>query len=113
MAGIVFSDSFSGAKPATETRVINRRQGDVPFSTQGRVIIARSFHCSWAAVLVALDGDVRPAVACSQLLVSSSAGAASQRPGCRAVVLAKGRFFVPLGGYFSAAAGLVLRGGRV
>ena len=70
-----------------------------------------SFHCSWATVSVALYGDASPIVADSQLLVSSSSGAASRRPRRRALISVK-VVDGPLR-RFRVATGLVLRGGRV
>ena len=114
MAGIVFSDSFSAAKAVAERRVINRQRGNAPLPAGGRRrTVVPSFHCSWAAVLVALDGDVSPAAAGSRLLVSSIADATSRRPGCRALVSVRRRVIVSPVGRFSPAPGILLLSSRV
>ena len=114
MAGIVLSDSFSAAKAVAECRVFNRRRGDALFPAKGRRrTVIPSFHCSRAAVLVALDGDASPAAAGSRLLVSSTADAISRRPGCRALISARRRIIVLPVGRFSAATGLLLLSSRV
>ena len=112
MAGVVLSDSFTGAKPASESRMVNRRRGDSPLlAGRGRRTVVPSFHCSRAAVLVTLYGNVSPTVADSRILVFPSSGAASRRPRCRTLISAK-VVVLPLR-RLRAAAGLVLRGGRV
>ena len=72
-----------------------------------------SLHCSWEAVLVALDGDVSLAAAGSRLLVSSISDATSRHPGCRALVSARRRVVVSPVGRFSATPGILLLSSRV
>ena len=112
MAGVVLSNSLSAAKVVTESRMANRRRGDSPLlAGRGRRTVIPSFHCSWAAVSVALYGNASPTVADSRLLVSSSSGAASRCPRRRTLISVK-VVDGPLR-RLRAAAGLVLRGGRV
>ena len=80
---------------------------------RGRRTVVPSFHCSWAAVSVALDGDACSAAASSQLSVSSIADAACRRPGGRALLSVRGRDLNPLAGSFRAAAGFLLRSSRI
>ena len=81
VAGIVLSDSLSAAKAVAESRMLYGWWGDSPFSARrGRQIVVPPFHRFGAAVLVALDGDVSPTVAESQLLVLLPMGPASRRP---------------------------------
>ena len=109
VAGIVLSDSFSAAKAVAECRVFNRRRGDAPFPARGRRrTVIPSFHCSRAAVLVALNGGASLAAAGSRLLVSSSADATSRRPRCRALLSAGRRIVILPVGCLSAATSLVL-----
>ena len=114
MAGVVLADFFSAAESVAKSRMGDRRWSEASFSSRrGRRQVSLVLYSSRAAIRVALDSNASPAAAGSRLVALSSAGAASRRPGCRAVVLAKGRFIVPRGGHFSAASGFVLRGGRV
>ena len=92
--------------------MVNRRRGDSPFlATRSRRTVVPSFHCSRAAVLVALYGNVSPTVADSRILVFPSSGATSRRPRRRALISAK-VIVLPLR-RLRAAAGLVLRSSRV
>jgi len=112
VAGSILSNSLLAARAVTDSRMVNRRWGDSPLlAGRGRRTVARSFHCPWAAVSVALYGNASPTVADSRLLVSSSSGAASQRPRRCAWISVK----VVVGSLrrLRAAAGLVLRGGRI
>ena len=112
MAGVVLSDSLSAAKAVAECRVFNRRRGDAPFPARGRRrTVVPSFHCSRAAVSVALYGNASLTVAGSRLPIPSSSGAASRRPRCRALISVK-VVDGPLR-RLRAAAGLVLHGGCV
>ena len=112
VAGVILSNSLSAAKAVIESRMVNRRRGDSPLLVgRGRRTVVPSFHCSRAAISVALYGNVSPTVADSQILVSSSSGTASRRPRRRALVSAK-VVVLPLRRLW-AAAGLVLRGSRV
>ena len=112
VAGVVFPDSLSAAKAVAKSRMINRRRGDSPFLTRRRRrAVVPSFHCSGAAVSVALYGNVSPTVADSRILVLSSSGAASRRPRRRALVSAK-VVVLPLR-RLCAVAGLVLCGSHV
>ena len=112
VAGVIFPDSLSAAKAVAKIWMINKRWGDSPFlARRRRRTVVPSFHYSRAAVSAALYGNVSPAVAESQILVSSSSGAVSRRPRRRALVLAK-VVVLPLR-CLCAAAGLVLRGSRV
>ena len=112
VAGIVFPDSLSAAKAVAKSRMINRWRGDSPFLVRRRRrTVVPSFHCSRAAVSVALYGNVSPTVADSRILVLSSSGAASRRPRHRALISVRVVVW-PLR-RLRAAAGLVLRGGRV
>ena len=89
VASVVLSDSLSTAEAVAESRVLDRRWGDSSFpSWWGRQVVALPLHCSWAAVLVALDGDASPTVADSRILVFSSTDATSRRLRCRALVSA-------------------------
>ena len=89
MAGIILSDSFSTAEAVTESQMLDRRWGDSSFpSWWGRQVVALPLHCSWAAVLVALDGDASPTVVDSRILLFSSADSASRRPRRRALISA-------------------------
>ena len=74
---------------------------------------ALSLHSLGAAVCVSLDGEVRPTAAGSRLIASSTTGATSRHPGCRAMILARKRFIVPPDWRFGTAAGFMLLGGRV
>ena len=76
-------------------------------------MIVPSFHCSWAALLVVLDGEACAAAPGRRLSVSSVAGAACRRPGGHALLSARGWVLNPLAGSFCAAAGFLLRGSRV
>ena len=80
----------------------------LPAGRRGSRTVVPLFHCSWAAVLVALDGDASPAAAGSRLLVSSIAEAASRRPRCRAFLSPGRRIVVLPVGRFNAAAGFLL-----
>ena len=112
VAGVILSNSLSAAKAVAESRMVNRRRGDSPLlAGRGRRTVVPSFHCSWAAVSVALYGSVSPTVANSRILVYSSSGAASRCPRHRALISAK--VVVLSLRRLHAAAGLVLRGGRV
>ena len=112
VAGVILSNSLSAAKAVAESRMVNRRRGDSPLlARRGRRTVVLSFHCSRAAVSVALYGNASPTVADSRLLVSSSSGAASRRPRRRALISVRVVVW-PLR-RLRAAAGLVLRGGRV
>ena len=114
MAGVILSNSLSAAKAVTESRMVNRRRGDSPLlAGRGRRTVIPLFHCSRAAILVALYGNASPAAAGSQLLVSSIADATSRRPRCRALLSAGRRVVIFPVGRFSAAAGLLLLGSRV
>ena len=114
MAGVILSDSLSAAKATSESRMLNRWRRNSPLSSgRGRQIIVPPFYCSWAAVLVALDGDVSPTMTGSRLLLFPSANSASRRLGGRALVPAGRRIIVSLVGRFSAAAGLLLLSSRV
>ena len=114
VAGIILSDSLSAAKAVAECRVRDRRRSRVPRPTRWRRRrIALPLHSSRAVVLVSLDGEACPTATGSRLVASSSAGATSRRPGRRPMVLTRGRFVVPSGGHFSAAANFVLHGGHV
>ena len=114
VAGVVLSDSLSAAKATSESRMLNRRRGNSPLSSgRGRQVVVPPLHCSRAAVLVALDGDVSPAAAGSRLLVSSIAEAASRRPRCRAFLSPGRRIVVLPVGRFNAAASFLLLGSRV
>ena len=96
MAGIVLSDSFTAAQPAAERRVLNRQWGGVPLPAgwRGRRTVVPPFHSSRAAILVALNGEARPTAVGSRLIVPSVAGTACcQRPGGRAMLLARGWVF--------------------
>ncbi len=80
VVGVILSNSLSAAKAVTESRMVNRRRGDSPLlAGRGRRTIVPSFHCSRAAVSVALYGNASPTVADSQLLESSSSGASAQQ----------------------------------
>ena len=60
VVGVVFSDSLSVAKAVIESQMVNRRRGDSPFlARRRRQTVVPSFHCSRAAVLVALYGNVQ------------------------------------------------------
>ena len=114
MAGVILSNSLSAAKAVTESRMVNRRQGDSPLlAGRGRRTVVPSFHCSRAAVSVALYGNASPTVADSRLLVSSSSGAASRRPRRRTLVSARRWVIVLALRRLGTAAGTVLRGGHV
>src|SRR4051812_43002003 len=91
-----------------------RRWGKSPLSAGGRGdIVVPPLHRFLASVLVALNGDMSPTAARSRLLVFPSADAASRRPRRRALVSAGWQIiFLPLW-FFGAAAGRVLRAGRV
>ena len=92
--------------------MVNRRRGDSPLlAGRGRRTVVPSFHCSRAAVSVVLYGNASLTVADNRLLVSSSSGAASRSPRRRALIPVK--VVVWLLQRLPAAAGLVLRGGRV
>lgn len=112
VAGVVFSDSLSVSKAVAKSWMINRRQGDSPFpARRRRQTVVPSFHCSRAAVSVALYGNASPTVADSRILVSSSSGATSRRSRRHALISAK--VVILLLWRLRAAAGLVLRGSRV
>ena len=114
VAGVIFSDSLSAAKAVAESRMVNRRWGDSPFlARRSRRTVVPSFHCSRAAVSVALYGNASLIVADSRILVSSSSGAASRCPRRRALVSAWRRVVVLSPRRLCAAAGLVLRGSRI
>ena len=114
MAGIVLSDSLSAAKAVAECRVFNRRRGDTPFPARGRRrTVIPSFYCSWAAVLVALNGDASSAAAGSRLLVSSPTDISSRRPRCHALVSARRQIVVLPMWRLSATTGLVLLSSRI
>ena len=114
VAGVILSDSLSAAKAVAESRMLNRRRGDSSFSSWwGRQVVALPFHCSWAAVLVALDGDASPTVADSRLLVLLPTGPASRRPRRRTLVSARRWVVVLALRRLGAAAGIILHGGRV
>ena len=103
---------LSATKAVTESRMVNRRWGDSPLlAGRGRRTVVPSFHCSQVAILVALYGNASPTVADTRLLVSSSSGATSRRPRRRALISVK--VVVWTLRRLRAAAGLVLRGGRV
>src|SRR3954466_8114254 len=94
--------------------MVYRRWGDPRLCGRWRGhIVAPPLYCFRAAVLVALDGDMSPTAACSRLLVFSSADAASRRPRCCAFISAGWQFIFLLLRSFGAAAGRVLRAGRV
>ena len=112
VASIILSNSLSAAKAVAESRMVNRRRGDSPLlAGRERRTVVPSFHCSRAAISVALYGNASPTVADNRLLVLSSSGAASRRPRCRALISVRVVVW-PLR-RLSATAGLVLRGGRV
>ena len=112
VAGVILSNSLSAAKAVTKSRMVNKRRGDSPLlAGRGRRIVVPSFHCSRAAVSVALYGNPSPTVADSRLLVLSSSGTASRRPRRRALISVRVVVW-PLW-RLRAAAGLVLHGGRV
>ena len=112
MAGVVLSNSLFAAKAVPESRMVNRRWGDSPLlAGRGRRAVVPSFHCSRAAVSITLYGNASLTVADSRLLVSSSSAATSRRPRGRALVSVKVVVW-PMR-RLRAAAGLVLRGGRV
>src|SRR3954468_15591800 len=94
--------------------MFNGRWRDSPFSAGWwRHIVVPPLYRFRAAVLVALDGDMSPTAVGSRLLVFPPADAASRRPRCRALVSAGWQIiFLPLW-FFGAAAGRVLRAGRV
>ena len=94
--------------------MINRRLGNAPLPAgRKRRTVVSPPHCSRAAFLVALDGDVSPAVAGSRLLVSSITDATSQRPGCHALISSRRRIVVSSVGRFSPAPGILLLSGHV
>ena len=112
MVGVILSNSLSAAKAVAESRMVNRQWGDSPLlAGRGRRTVVPLFHYSRAAVLVALYGNVSQTVADSRILVFPSSGATSRRPRRRALI--SGRVVVWLQRRLRAAAGLVLRGGRV
>ena len=112
MAGVILSNSLSAAKAVTESRMVNRRRGDSPLlAERGRRTVVPSFHCSRAAISVALYGNPSPTVADSRLLVLSLSGAASRHPRHRALILVKVVVW-PLR-RLRAAASLVLRDDHV
>ena len=112
-AGVVLSDSLPTAEAVAESRMLNGRRGDSSFSSWwGRQVVALPFHCSWAAVLVALDGDASPTVADSRILVFSSADTASRRPRRRALISTGRQVVVRSLRGLCAAAGFVLCGSR-
>ena len=112
VVGVILSNSLSAVKAVTESRMVNRRRGDSPLLVRrGRRTVVPSFHCSRAAVSIALYGNASPTVADSRILVSSSLGAASRCPRRRALISAK-VVVLPLR-RLGAAAGLILRGDRV
>ena len=113
MAGVVLSDSFSASKAVAECRVVNRRRGNAPLPVgRWRRAVIPSFHCSWVAVLVALDGDASLTVADSRILLFSSADTASRRPRRRALISVRRQVVVLSLRRLRAAAGFVLRGSR-
>ena len=114
VAGVILSNSLSAAKAVSVSRMFHGRRGDSPFSARrGRQVVILSFHRFGAAVLVALDGDVSPAVADSRLLVLLPTGSARRRPRRRTLVAAR-RWVVVLSlRRLSAAARIILRGSRV
>ena len=114
VVGVVLSDSLSAAKAVVESRMFHGRRGDSPFSARrGRQVVVPPFHRSGAAVLVALDGDVSPAVAVSRLLVLLPTGPASRRLRRRTLVSARRWVVILALRRLGAAAGIILCGGRV
>lgn len=95
--------------------MLNRWRGGVPLPAWGRRAVVPPFHCSWAAILVALNREMgAPTTASSQLWVISTEGAACWGPGGRPVLTAgEGVIFVLHAGFHYAAASFLLRGGRV
>src|SRR4051812_29309375 len=94
--------------------MLNGRWRDSPLSAgRRRHIVVPSLYCFRAAILVALDGDMSPTAACSRLLVFPSMDAASRRPRCRALISAGWQIIFLLLRSFGAAAGRVLRAGRI
>ena len=114
MAGVVFSDSLSAAKAATESRMLNRRRGNSPLSSGwGRQVVVPPLYCSRTAVLVALNGDVSPTATDSLLLFFPSADSASRCPRSRALISTGRQVVIRLLQRIRAAAGRVLRSNRV
>ena len=112
MAGVILSDSLSAAKAVAKSRMFHGWRGDLSLSARrGSQVVVPPFHRFGAAVLVALDGAASPTVADSRLLVLPSSGTASRRPRRRALISVRVVVW-PLR-CLRAAAGLVLRGGRV
>src|SRR3954466_2888179 len=94
--------------------MVYRRWGDPRLCGRWRGhIVVPPLYCFRAAVLVALDGDMSPTAACSRLLVFPSADAASRRPRCRSLISAGWQIIFLLLWSFGAAAGCILRAGRV
>ena len=114
MAGVILSNSLSAAKAVIESRMVNRWRGDSPLlAGGGRRTVVPLFHCSGAAVSLALYGNASPTVADSWLLVSSSSGAASRHPRHRALILAGRQVVVLSLRRLCASADFILRGSRV